>query len=166
MAFHTRDWPELATTAVVGGIAGGIVMGAILQAGTNVLATIGAVSGTPSPLIGWLVHLVLSVVFAAGFLLVLGAKPVETAFQSSSDTVLLAIIYGAFLASVTWGFVIPVTLGFEEVFPLDITPDAISVARFSIVLGLGHLAYSLVLAGVVIYRHRPMPLFEDDRLEV
>lgn len=166
MVFHTDDWPALATTSVVGGLAGGVVMGAILQAGTDVLATIGQVSGSPSPLVGWIVHLLLSVGFAAGFLVVLGTKPIEAAFRGPMDTVLLAVIYSAFLASATWGFVIPVTLGFEGVFPLDVTPDATSVARFSIVLGIGHFAYGLVLAGVVIRRHRPLPLFEEDPVDV
>jgi hypothetical protein len=166
MVFHTRDWPTLATTAIVGGLAGGLVMGAILQAGTDVLATIGQVSGSPDPLVGWALHLLLSVVFAVGFLLILGTKPIEAAFGGPLDTVLLAIVYSAFLASVTWGFVIPIALGFEEVFPLDQSPDAASVALFSIVLGIAHFAYGIVLAGVVIHRHRPLPLFEEDSVDV
>lgn len=166
MVFHTDDWPALATTSVVGGLAGGLVMGAILQVGTDVLATIGKISGSPDPLVGWIVHLVLSVAFAAGFLMVLGAKPIEAAFRGPLDTVLLAMVYSALLASSTWGFVIPVTLGFEEVFPLGQSPDAVSVARFSVVLAIGHFAYGIVLAGVVIRRHQPMPLFEEEPADV
>lgn len=166
MVFHIDDWPSLVTTSVVGGLAGGLVMGAILQVGTDVLATIGKVSGSPSPLIGWILHLVLSVVFAAGFLMVLGTKPIEAAFRGSLDTILLAMVYSALLASSTWGFVIPITFGFEEVFPLSQSPDALSVARFSIVLAIAHFAYGVVLAGIVIHRHQPMPLFEEDSVDV
>jgi hypothetical protein len=166
MVFHTDDWPTLATTAVVGGLTGGLVMGAILQVGTDVLATIGKISGSPDPLVGWIVHLVLSVVFATGFLLVLGSTPIAAAFRGPLDTGLLAMVYSALLASTTWGFVIPVTFGFEEVFPLGQSPDALSVARFSIVLAIAHFAYGIVLAGVVIHRHQPMPLFEEDSVDV
>lgn len=162
MDLQSRDWPALATTTVGGGLAAGLVMGAILQAGDGIIATIGSMSGSSSLLVGWIVHLVLSVVFAAGFLALLAAKPVEVAFRSPTDTVLLGLIYGALLGSVSWGFVIPVSVGFESVFPLDQNPGAASVARFSLVLGLGHLAYGLVLSAIVVYRHRPMPLFDDD----
>lgn len=162
MNFHTREWPALATTTIGGGLAAGLVMGAILQAGDGIITTIGSISGTSPLLVGWIVHLVLSVVFAAGFLLVLAAKPIEVAFRGKVDTILLGIIYGALLGSVTWGFVIPASIGFESAFPLDLDPNATSVARFSIVLGLGHLAYGLVLSAIIVYRHSPMPLFEDE----
>ncbi|GAB3680785.1 hypothetical protein GCM10028857_03980 [Salinarchaeum chitinilyticum] len=162
MDFHTREWPALATTAVGGGLAAGLVMGAILQAGDGIITTVGSISGTSPLLVGWIVHLVLSVVFAAGFLLLLAAKPIEVAFRGKADTILLGVVYGALLGSVTWGFVIPVSIGFESAFPLDLDPQATSVARFSIVLGLGHLVYGAVLAAIVVYRHSPMPLFEDE----
>ncbi|WP_248516227.1 hypothetical protein [Salinarchaeum laminariae] len=162
MEFHSHDWQALATTMVGGGLIAGLVMGVILQAGNGIIATIGSVSGSSSMLIGWIVHLLLSVVFAAGFLVVLASKPIEVAFDTPTDTLLLGLIYGALLGSVTWGFVIPVSVGFESAFPLDFSPKATSVARFSIVLGLGHLTYGLVLSAIVIYRHRPMPLFADE----
>lgn len=162
MEFHSRDWAPLVTTAIVGGLVAGIVMGAILQAGTSVLSTIGAVTGSESVVAGWIIHLVLSVLFAGVFLVALASRPIEVAFRGSVDTVLLGIVYGALLASATWGFVIPASMGFHETFPLDLSPEATSVAWFSIVLAIGHLAYGAILGTIVVLRHSPMPLFADE----
>lgn len=155
------DLSDLAITAIVGGLVAGIVMGLILSVGNGIMATIGQFTGEPSPWIGWIVHLGFSIVSAAGFLLVLSMRPIEVAFRNRIDTMLLAIVYSALLASSTWGFVIPVFAGFWGAFPLSATPDAMSVAQFTIILGVGHLIWGLVVGAIVVYRHSPMPLIHD-----
>jgi len=74
---------------------------------------------------------------------------------------LLAIVYSALLAATTWGFIIPVAAGFWSAFPLSDNPAAISVARFTITLGLGHLAWGVVFGAIVVHRHSPMPLIHE-----
>lgn len=155
------DLSDLAITAIVAGLVAGIVMGLILMLGDGIMAAIGQFTGEPSPWIGWIIHLAFSIVSAAGFLWVLSMRPIEVAFRDEIDTMLLAIVYSALVASSTWGFVIPVTAGYWNAFPLSATPDAMSVARFTIVLGLAHLVWGVIVGAIVLYRHRPMPLIHD-----
>lgn len=161
MEGDSPDWSALAITTIVGGLVAGLVMGLILSVGNGIMASIGRFTGEPSPWIGWVIHLGFSIVFAAGFLWLLSIRPIEVAFRNRTDTMLLGIVYSALLAAGTWGFVIPVFAGFWEAFPLSATPDAISIAQFTLVLGLGHLAWGIVLSAIVVYRHSPMPLIHE-----
>ncbi|AGN02593.1 hypothetical protein L593_13270 [Salinarchaeum sp. Harcht-Bsk1] len=148
-------------TTVLAGLVAGIVMGAIMYAGSDVLSTIGAIVGPSGAIAGWILHLLLSMGFAVGFVLLLATTPVASAFREPVDTALLGVAYGGLLAIVTWGVVIPISLLSGGSFPLGLTPSATVMARISVVLGIAHLSYGLVLGAIVATRLQPRPLFAD-----
>src|SRR6056297_34590 len=78
-------------TAILAGLLAGIVMGGVVHAGSTVLSTIGAIVGTSAAIAGWIVHLLLSIGFALGFVLLLATTPADAAFREPVDTALLGV---------------------------------------------------------------------------
>ncbi len=148
-------------TAILAGLLAGIVMGGVVHAGSTVLSTIGAIVGPSAAIAGWIVHLLLSIGFALGFVLLLATTPADAAFREPVDTALLGVAYGGLLAIVTWGVVIPLSLTSGGSFPLDLTPSATALARLAVVLGVAHLAYGVVLGSIVANRYQPGAIRAD-----
>lgn len=143
-----RDWQA----GAIGGLIGGVIMGVILWMMQPAVIT-GAIAGMytlQGALIGWVAHLVHSVIFGVIFAAIL-SLPVLTRY---ADTVwpsaILGLIYGAILWVVAAGLVMPVWLmavGFPvpPPFPNWTLPGSL----------VPHLVYGVVLGGTYpLLRHR------------
>lgn len=161
MAVSTETRRQRVATTVGGGLAGGVLMGAVLQAGTGLMPVIGESVGVGTVLAGWAVHLTLSVIFAAGFVGLLALTPLTTEIYTAADTALLGMAYGGLLAMVTWGLVLPIAIASGAPFPLGESPTATGTLGLTIAVGLGHLSYGLALGTIVGLRHRPAPVLGE-----
>lgn len=157
MAVTTETRSQRATTILAGGLVAGVVMGAVLHVATPLLPTIGAIVGVETTLGGWLVHLLLSVVFAAGFVGLLSTTHVTDQVRTAADTGLLGVAYGGLLGLVSWGLVIPAGLAAGAPFPLTTTPAPVETAELGVALALAQIGYGLALGLVVGLRHQPAP---------
>lgn len=136
----------------MGGLAGGLAMGLILQFGMGVMAPIGAVVGLPSALGGWTVHLTVSAFFGLVFAL-FGNWPFVRDFVSSrAGSIAAGVVYGASLEVLSGGVVLPLVaaafgverLGFRLV-PLPGTGEGVVLL---VLAGVAHLVYGFVLGAV------------------
>ncbi len=122
---------------VYGGLAGGVVFGAIMAV-TGMLPMIGKMVGQPSAAAGAVVHLANSAIIGAGFAVVLGR------FVSGISGGLTAgLLYGG-----AWWFLGPLTL--MPLFMgmgLGVNWTAAAAAAMLPSLG-GHLIYGTILGGV------------------
>lgn len=138
---------------VVGGLAGGLVMGVILQLGTDLLPVFGRLLGAESLLGGWFVHLLTSAAFGVVFAAFVSFPLVAELERTVGTSVLLAVIHASALSYLTIGVLLPaatITLGlpdlslFSQVVPGPGTEGLVGAGLFS----LGHVAYGVVLGAV------------------
>ncbi|WP_435362284.1 hypothetical protein [Haloarchaeobius sp. DFWS5] len=139
---------------LVGGLAGGVVMGLLLQYSTETMTMVGGLAGQESVTMGWLVHLLLSLVFAIVFGLVLTYTPMHRYLASTLAVGALGMTYSIGLWFVGAGVLMPMWLDSMGVMA-DPTIPALD--------GMGllvHLVYGLVLAGAYMLayvRSQPEP---------
>lgn len=138
-----------------GGLAGGVAMGLLLHlTGAETMALIGGVYGATSVLVGWVAHLVHSVILGLVFVATVRAPFLRDFTDTVGGWVAVGVVYGALLEVVSAGVVLPVAvsvLGLEEVpFPplTDTFAGAVTVA---ILAAVAHLVYGAVLGGVYGY---------------
>jgi len=124
------------TAGVVGGVAGGLLFGAMMHMG-GMIGMVAMLAGSASVAVGWIVHLLISVAFGLVYALVLGP-----ATRSVGHGAVLGILYGG----VTWVLgalvVMPVWLGMSDMV-FAVGPDQI----MSLV---GHVMFGAALG--VVYR--------------
>lgn len=137
---------------VVAGLVAGAAMGFVIQFGAGTMALIGALYGSPSVLAGWIGHLFNSVVFALIFVAVV-SRPLLSNYRSNAgELVGLGVGYGAALAVVTGGFLLPVGLNAVGATKLPVpllpVPGVESEFAFPVVLGVAHLVYGALLGGI------------------
>lgn len=137
---HPRVSFRTVPQGVVGGLAGGVVFGILMQA-TGMIPMVAMLVGSSSIAVGWVVHLAVSAAIGAGFGLLLAPR-----VDGLSSGVLLGLLYGA----VWW------VLG-----PLILMPAALGMPLFMInsmawTSLIGHLLFGLTLGVVVasMRRHR------------
>jgi len=139
----------------ISGFVAGIGMGLLLQFGTELLPVFGAFAGRTSLLRGWVVHLVISVLYGVFFAFVV-AYPAVQSFMGDFgdfDYVLAAIVYATMIAAGTiallpFVFELPwvtnaLQAQYEEV-PGPLLGGLAPAAVFS----LGHLVYGFILGAV------------------
>ena len=131
-----------ALAGLVGGIAGGIVFGALMAA-MGMLPMVAAMVGSTSPVIGFLVHILISIMIGLGLTVIFG----NLLLTNYPRGVAVGVAYGA----IWW------VLG-----PLIVMPMMLSMPLFTIDTGalfslMGHLIYGAILGAVavgILKRHR------------
>ena len=118
------------TAGAIGGIAGGLVFGA-LMAMMGMLPTIASMVGSNSALVGFGIHLVISVLIGLGL-----TVPFARLLSSYGRAALIGIAYGALWWVLGPLLIMPTMLGMP-LFMIDGT------AMMSL---MGHLIYGLILA--------------------
>ncbi len=125
----------------VAGLVGGVVMGLTLWAFGDGLAIIGALYGIESAVIGWIVHLFHSVVFALLFVALTSWPPLRDRTDSVLSVTALGVAWALVLAFVAAGVLMPVWLGAVGVegvvFP-NVTETGV----------IGHMLWGFVLGAV------------------
>lgn len=137
----------------VSGFVGGIGMGIVLQLGTDLMPVLGAFAGETSVLRGWIVHLVISMLYGVLFALVVSYPLVQRFLDSvgMSDYLFGGVIYAAMIAAVTIAM-LPFVLELPWIersagspfVPLPELFGLLPAAMF----GLGHLVYGAILGAV------------------
>ncbi|GAA1210315.1 hypothetical protein [Rhodoglobus aureus] len=120
---------------VIGGVAGGIVFG-MLMAMMGTLPTLAMMVGSQSPIVGFLVHMMISIVFGIGLTVLFGSRLLTGYIRG----LVVGMVYGA----IWW------VLG-----PLMIMPMMLGGALFAINAGallslMGHLIYGAILGLVAV----------------
>ena len=135
-----RTW----SSAVLGGVAGGLVFGVLLQA-TGAMPIIASLYGLESVTAGWVAHLFHSVVFALVFAAAVG----RTSYRDAGLVPITALGagYGVVLWIVAAAIAMPLWLG---AFGLD-APGIPNLDMTSLV---GHLLYGAVLGAVFVLARR------------
>lgn len=133
-------WGAEQWTAIVGAaLVAGLVFGLMIQFMMGMMPMIGALYGSESALVGWIAHMVHSVVFAGLFAVVAGQTGWADRASSTGRWVGLGLGYGALVWFVAASVVMPVwlyTIGAIDGTMLpNINPQSI----------VGHLVFGLVL---------------------
>lgn len=139
----------------VGGFVAGIGMGLIVQFGTDLLPVLGALAGELSVLRGWLVHLLISVLYGVFFAVVVAYPPVQDFIASFgvSDYVLAGITYAVMMAAVSIA-VLPFVFELPWVAAASRHPSprvpgpALGGLIPAAVFGVGHIVYGAILGAV------------------
>lgn len=120
---------------LLGGIAGGIVFG-VLMAMMGMLPMIASMVGSTSPVIGFLVHMVMSIMIGLGLTVIFGG----VLLTSYPRGIVVGLVYGAIWWVLGPLIVMPMMLGMP-LFMIDTN------AMFSL---MGHLVYGAILASVAV----------------
>lgn len=123
------------TAGVVGGLAGGIAFG-ILMTAMGMMAMVAGLANSSSVAVGWVVHLVISAAFGAGFAVVAGSQASGPARAAGIGALygVVAWVVGALLA-------MPLMMG--------MTPFTVGETQFMSLMG--HAIYG-VITGIVYQR--------------
>jgi len=124
-----------ALAGLVGGIAGGIAFG-VLMAAMGMLPMIASMVGSNSPVVGFLVHILISIVIGLGLSVIFG----NLLLTHYPRGVAVGVAYGA----IWW------VLG-----PLVVMPTILAMPLFTIDAGalfslMGHLVYGAILGAVAV----------------
>ncbi|WP_157972628.1 hypothetical protein [Haloprofundus halophilus] len=136
----SRVW----TASALAGLVAGIAMGLVMQFVMNAMPLIGALVGQPTVVGGWVLHLVISVVFALTFAAIITRTSLSRYGRTTLGTVGLGLAYGAVLTVVAGWFALPIWANAVGAGPLPVP----LVVPMGVVT---HLLYGLVLGGVYAY---------------
>lgn len=110
-----RGLLALESEALVAGSAAGLVaavpMGVTFQLGTDILPVLGSFLGAATALRGWIVHLLLGLLYGAAFAAIVAYPPIHsfTPTFGAREYVLVGVTYAVMVAAVTIG-VLPFVL--------------------------------------------------------
>lgn len=138
------------------GLAGGVAMGIVMQFGTDLLPVLGSVTGEPSLVLGWIVHLLTSVVFGVAFAVLVALPLFHDITRSVAGCVLLGVVHASVLATAMIGLLLPLVVSvFELSGPGLASPEVPGpvVGGFvgAAVFAGAHLVYGVVLGAVYAY---------------
>lgn len=119
----------------VGGIAGGIVFGALMQM-MGMIEMIGGLVGREDAAVGWVVHLVIATIIGLGYAVTFGQLP-----QGYGKGAVFGLLYGAIWWVLGPLVLMPLFMGMKP-FPSIQQPQIMSL--------MGHLLYGLVLGFVFV----------------
>lgn len=130
-----------ALAGLIGGIAGGIMFG-VIMAMMGMLPTIASMVGANSPVVGFLIHIVMSIMIGLGLTVIFG----NLLLTSYARGIVVGMAYGAIWWVLGPLMVMPMMFGMPQ-FTIDTT------ALFSL---MGHLIYGAILGAVAwrILKHR------------
>lgn len=147
---------ELESRALVAGAlagtAAGVPTGVLFQLGTDVLPILGSFLGAATVVRGWLVHLLVGLVYGAIFAVILAYPPVHdfTPTGGVGQYVLVAVTYAVMVAAVTIGL-LPFVLELPwETAASDAQRSGLGEPGFgglvqTTVFAIAHLVYGTVL---------------------
>lgn len=152
-AWPSEPLSRVIPAGIVGGLIAGLAMGLVFQF-LGLMSLLGGLTGSPSLLRGWLLHLAVSALYGLSFALIVSYQPLREQFPTFGGHVALGLVYGAGIVAVTFGFLIPFgveLLGLEESeFVQRLVPGpTVGEMLPALLLGIAHLIYGLVL-GVVV----------------
>jgi uncharacterized membrane protein YagU involved in acid resistance len=128
----TATTTHRAVYGVIGGLAGGIVFGLLMQM-MGMIGMVAQLVGSSSPAVGWVVHLAISAFIGASFAVLLGAF---------SKTIVPAALAGMAYGVVWW------ILGALLIMPAQLGMPVLQLNATAWQSLMGHLLFGLVL-GVV-----------------
>lgn len=127
-------------SGTISGLVAGALFGIILQ-DVGMMSTIGSLYGVETALVGWIAHLVHSVVFGLVFVALMRWEPLEKYDGRLVPMILLGIVYGVVLWMLAASIVLPAWLGV-------VTGTAATIPTLSGTSLAGHLVFGIVLGGV------------------
>ena len=152
---------------VVGGLVGGVGMGIVLHAGSNMMPLVGALYGWPTVVGGWAAHLAHSVLIGVGFAILASRPALSRQTTDVGGCVAVGIAYAAAVGLVTGGLMLPVSLNAigtrtlpEPLLPL---PGALGGILVVISVGVAHVVYGVLLGATYGYVHGPTGVESEDR---
>lgn len=161
--FPTRGSDFDASEAVLGaaaGLAAGIPMGIVLHFGTGLLPVVGAVSGQPSIVVGWVLHLLVSIGAGVFFAVLVSLPMVHEVTRSVAGCVIIGILNAFGMAAILVGIVLPFFVDLtgadrsQLAFPFGPVPGPELEALIgALVFALAHILYGVVLGTVYAYGH-------------
>lgn len=134
------------------GTAAGVPMGLLFQFGTDVLPVLGSFLGAATVVRGWIVHLLIGLVYGAVFAAILAYPPVQDFAPTVGvgQYVLVAVTYAVMVAAVTIGL-LPFVLELPwETAATDSRQSALGGPGFgglaqTTVFAVAHVVYGVVL---------------------
>jgi uncharacterized membrane protein YagU involved in acid resistance len=126
--------------AMLSGLVAGIVFGLLLQDGGS-MTTIASLVGMSSVAAGWVVHILISVVFALGFAAVVSVERLTRFADRWSGGVVTGATYGVVLWVVAAGVLMPLWLA-------AVGAVAPAIPNLSLESLAGHVLYGAVLGGL------------------
>lgn len=134
--------------AALASIAAGIAFGVLIQFVMGAMATIGALFtfGQEGLLLGWVTHMILSLVFALLYAVVAWAEALEEYASGVSTGLALGAAYGIVLWIVNVGFIWPVwmnVVGVNSMLPIPFLFETPALQSFA-----GHLVWGGVLGAL------------------
>lgn len=137
------------TIGLGGGLAGGVLMGALFHVGPELLPFIGALYGRPTVLGGWVAHLVHSAVVGLAFGRLVSRPPLESRLEATTDAVAAGVLYSAVVGVVTVGLILAATAGTigdaAIAAPLRLESELVDAIVVGLPVGIAYLLYGAVL---------------------
>ena len=130
----------------VAAVVAGVVMGVTLATLQGSIPVIGVLYGSPSPVVGWTVHLFHSLVFGLGFVALVSATRLVCYRSRPLPTAGIGVAYGIAIWIVAAGLVMPLwlrALGIEA-----------SVPNLTAAGALGHVLWGATLGGLLAFGRR------------
>lgn len=142
---------------VAGGLLGGLGMGVVLHAGSNMMPLVGALYGEPTVLGGWVAHVGHSVLIGLLFAALASRPALKAQTTTVGGCAVVGIAYAAAVGLATGGFMLPISLNaigtqtFPE--PLLPIPGVLGGILVVISVGIAHLVYGLLLGAAFGFVH-------------
>jgi uncharacterized membrane protein YagU involved in acid resistance len=124
-----------AFAGLLGGIAGGIMFG-VLMAMMGMLPTIASMVGSNSPVVGFLIHIAMSIMIGLGLTVLFG----NLLLTSYPRGIIVGMVYGA----IWW------VLGPLMVMPMMFHMPLFAIDTTALFSLMGHLIYGAILGGVAV----------------
>lgn len=136
------------------GFLAGIGMGIVLHVGTELLPVLGAVAGEATAVRGWVVHLVVSVLYGMGFAIIVALPVVARFFEPAGvyDYAFGGIVYAAMVMAAGAAGTIAILpfimelpwFGAEGQSPIVPGPELLGLVPAAM-FGVGHIVYGAIL---------------------
>jgi len=159
---HPMSREMLTHRGILGALAGlvaGVPMGVLMHLGTDVVPWLGLFLGETSAVYGWVVHLFTSAVFGLLFAVFVSLRFFEELAASVTGSTILGVAHGMVLSFVTIGVALPIVT--EVLVPREAAGGEVLAPRAagfgaSVVFGLAHLVYGVVLGVIYGYYHESL----------
>lgn len=139
----------------LGGFLAGIAMGILFQVGTGVLPFLGAFLGETSLLLGWIVHLLISVVYGVVFTVLVAYPPIQSFMHEFRfrDYVLAGIVYATMVAAATiavlpFVFEVPWAAVPAGAQLSDLLESTLGGVFALVMFSVAHVVYGAIVGGV------------------
>jgi uncharacterized membrane protein YagU involved in acid resistance len=128
---QVSDFRQMGKASVVGGILAGFIFGVLMQM-MGMLPMIASMFGSESLLVGWVVHMIISVIFAVGY----GILVLKT-----SKYYLMGLLYGILIWIIGPLVIMPMMMGMGTNLTQAFSPDMLMSL-------MTHIGFALILSFV------------------